>query len=336
MPVNESALSEILVSGSHIANDPMRASFADVVTHDLAGVVDADAVIFGAPFDLGTQHHVGTYLGPVGVRQAFSSFRPYSVELGLDFAEHLKVADIGNIAVQDYKSYEPTLDHIRSITEWIAGQGKVPILIGGDDSTSFPAIDAFARQHGSIGLLWLDAHFDCSSGFRGDTSHCGTPLGNLMRHTSDYVDPGNVVHIGSRTYANYGETSRNAREFGFAIRTAEDVGERGAKEVIREALEIVTEGTESFWVALDIDVLDAIYAPGTQAPRPGGLSSRELLTFVREASLAGAGGMDLVEVAPPRDIGNVTCMTAAACIMEMLGGLAARSVPDFARPGVPA
>jgi agmatinase len=330
MTFEPSMLDEVMVSGAHVARDPLRRSFADIVQgRDSVG--EADAVIFGAPFDLGTQHHLGTYLGPVGVRQAFSSFRPYSVELDLDFSEHLSVCDLGNIPVQDYKLYEPTFRLIGDLTEWIGKQGKVPILIGGDDSVSYPAISAFARQHQSIGLLWLDAHFDCSEGFRGDTAHCGTMLGNLIRRGE--VDPDHVVHIGSRTYANYAETSRNARSLGFTIRTAEEVGERGPRGIIAEALETVTDGTDAFWLALDIDVLDAVYAPGTQAPRPGGLTSRELLTLVREAALAGAAGMDLVEVAPPKDVGNVTCMTAAACIMELIGALAARRVREPAAPG---
>jgi agmatinase len=156
-------------------------------------------------------------------------------------------------------------------------------------------------------------------------------LGNLIRRGQ--VDPDRVVHIGSRTYANYAETARNARSLGFAIKTAEEVGERGARAVVAEALETITDGTDAFWVALDIDILDAVYTPGTQAPRPGGLTPRELLTMVREAALAGAGGLDLVEVAPPKDVGNVTCMTAAACIMEFLGGSAARRASELASTG---
>jgi agmatinase len=325
-------LQQVLVSGTQIARDPLRTSFADAIDVGLDQVADARAVIFGVPFDLGTQHHVGTYLGPVGVRRAFGQFRPYSVELGIDFIDHIKVADIGNISVQDYKTYEETFERIDAVVSWIAEQDKLPIMIGGDDSVTFPAVRAFARRYEHMGLLWLDAHFDCAESFRGDTSHCGCPLRNLITRTEGVISPENVVHIGSRSYANYAATSTNARDLGFVIRTAEDVEEHGPRVIIQDALDIVTQGTDAFWLAVDIDVLDAVHAPGTQAPRPGGLTSRELLTMVREAGMRGAAGLSVVEVAPPRDIADMTSTVAAATVMELLGAVAARSIPDFSRP----
>lgn len=295
-----------------------------MLKHGVEAAREADALIFGVPFDLGTQHHVGTHLGPIGIRQAFSLFRPYSSELGFDFSRVIDVADLGNIAIQDYKVYDETFRRIASVIEWAADNDTVPIMLGGDDSISYPAASAFARKRGQIGVIWLDAHYDCAESLRGDQLFCGCPLRNLLTKTDGAIRPENVVHIGTRGYANYLATAEGAKSLGFEIRTVEDVIEKGIRAAIREAVEIAGRGTDGFWVNLDIDVLDSAHGPGTQSPRPGGFSSRELLTMVREASLGGAGGMSLVEVAPPRDIANTTQMTAASAVMEFLGGIAAR------------
>jgi agmatinase len=93
---------------------------------------------------------------------------------------------------------------------------------------------------------------------------------------------------------------------------------------MRDAVERASNGTDAVWVAFDVDALDAAYAPGTQLPRPGGLTSREVLRMVREASLGGANGFSVVEVAPPMDRDHLTSMVAAASILEFVGGIASR------------
>ncbi len=318
-------LADFFIAGAEVAREPTHKSFAELLEHGLQAAENAAAVIFGVPFDLGTQHHIGTYLGPTGVRRAFTKFRPYSVELGFDFSERIRVADVGNISIDDYKTYDETFRRIGLTMEWILGKGAVPIMLGGDDSINFPATMAFARHHsGSVGAVWIDNHYDCFDVYRGDPYHCGCPLRNLLLSASGQVRPENVVHIGSRGYGNSLASASNAKELGFHIRTMEEVDERGAKDVIREAIGLASNGTDSFYVNVDIDCLDVAYGPGTQAPRPGGLTSRELLTMVRELSLGGAGALAVVEVAPPADLVDATSMVAAACVMEMLGAIAAR------------
>jgi len=67
-----------------------------------------------------------------------------------------------------------------------------------------------------------------------------------------------------------------------------------------------------------MDFVDTACAPGTGAPEPGGATSFESLEFVRALRGLNIIGMDLVELSPPLDVGNVSALLAAQILFEML------------------
>jgi len=73
-------------------------------------------------------------------------------------------------------------------------------------------------------------------------------------------------------------------------------------------------------VSFDIDVLDPAFAPGTEIPSAGGLSTRQALDLVRTATEgATLVGLDIVEVSPPFDSGDITTFAALKMIFEVWG-----------------
>jgi arginase family enzyme len=72
------------------------------------------------------------------------------------------------------------------------------------------------------------------------------------------------------------------------------------------------------------DVDDSGNAPGTGTSEPGGLSSREMLRFIsivaKEAPLC---GMEVVEVSPPYDSGDITSLLSCRSILDVLAVLVA-------------
>jgi agmatinase len=322
-------LAGILVDEELTANEPVHASFREKRRRGLGAAAEADVVIFGVPFDAGTYKRFGVQEGPMGIRRALEGFRTYSIELGVDFDEVLTVADIGNLDVQNWNSYTDTFENIGRVIRSVLVDGRMPIMLGGDHSISYPAIRAFAEHHAKpVGLIWLDNHYDTMEPFRGDPLFCGCPLRNVITSRPELVRPQNVVHIGSRGFGNSASSARNARELGFHIITIAEMEEIGVAATMQRAVDLATDGTEAFYVTVDIDSADVLYAPATQSPRPGGFTSRELMTLVREASLGGAAAVDVVEVAPAIDPGGVTALLAAECVLEAIGGAAARKVRE--------
>jgi len=72
-------------------------------------------------------------------------------------------------------------------------------------------------------------------------------------------------------------------------------------------------------------VVDPGNAPGTGTPEPGGMLPRELLRAVRQVvGQVDLVGMDVVEVCPPYDAGDVTAMLAHRCVLEAISALAVK------------
>jgi arginase family enzyme len=70
-------------------------------------------------------------------------------------------------------------------------------------------------------------------------------------------------------------------------------------------------------VSFDIDVLDPAFAPGTEVPSAGGLSTREALRLLEAATrLSRPVGLDVCEVSPPLDQAGVTSLAALKVIFE--------------------
>ena len=76
------------------------------------------------------------------------------------------------------------------------------------------------------------------------------------------------------------------------------------------------------YLSFDVDSLDPVYAPGTGTPEPGGLTTLEVQRLIRDLGGLDFVGIDLVEASPPFDTGDITSMTAATVLFELLCVLA--------------
>jgi arginase family enzyme len=104
-----------------------------------------------------------------------------------------------------------------------------------------------------------------------------------------------------------------------------EIEERGAEEVVAQAIDEALDGADAIYLSVDIDVLDPAAAPGTGTPEPGGLLARELLRAVRRiVGSVELVGMDVVEVSPPYDHAEITATAAHRVVLEALSALAAK------------
>jgi agmatinase len=122
------------------------------------------------------------------------------------------------------------------------------------------------------------------------------------------VDPRSSVQIGLRT--------TNHDTMGFNVLDAPWVHENGAAAVVDKVKSIV--GDNPVYLTFDIDCLDPSFAPGTGTPVCGGLSSYQAMRIMRGLAGINLIGMDMVEVAPAYDVGEITALAAASLAMEML------------------
>ena len=107
---------------------------------------------------------------------------------------------------------------------------------------------------------------------------------------------------------------------GLNVFAIDEIDKLGMKEVIRQAIEIASNGTEGIHLSFDIDSLTPEAAPGTGTKVHSGLTIRE--AFLAVETLYASGkllSMDMVEVNPILDIANQTAKLASELVLSALG-----------------
>jgi len=272
-------------------------------TRDLQGV---DLVVTGVPLDTATTNRPGARLGPRGIRAASSMIaweRPYGTKS--DPFEKLAVVDYGDCFF-DFGRPESVPAAIEEHAYSIIDRGPGLLTLGGDHFISYPLIKAHVQKHGGpLSLIHFDAHSDTWADEAGRVDH-GTMFWHAARE--GLVDPAHSVQIGLRT--------TNDDTLGFNILDAPWVHEHGIQAVIARTREIVAE--RPVYLTFDIDCLDPCYAPGTGTPVCGGLTSHQAASILRGLCGINLLGMDVVEVAPAYDVGEITSLAGATLATEMI------------------
>ena len=272
-------------------------------------------------------------MGPSAIRYAGLDGR--IADLGLDYV------DLGNVETavaeatatgDEHARFLPqikdTSQRIAGLVAGAAGDGLVPLVLGGDHSVALGTLAGLREVHGPGGVIWIDAHGDLNSP---DTSPSGNVHGMVLaaalgragrRFQGDgwglpAVDPGRVALVGVRVL-DEGERALLG-ELDAKVFTMSDVDRFGVERVLREALDHVA-GPGFVHVSLDMDAVDPDVAPGVGTPVRGGLSYREAhlaMELIAESGLASS--LDVVEVNPVLDRENETGKLAVELVASALG-----------------
>lgn len=324
------------------SDDPNDEQFGDVVEWcGPADLQDYDAVLVGEPFDGAVIGRRGAAEGPAALRAALADVETHHFDAGPvasvgDLGDLGALGNLGDVGDQrdrgDASDQGDPADHCaQSVPEWsvsevqeavreataqIHGRDTLPVFLGGDNSLTVPNA-APLLERGSLGCLNFDAHLDVRAVREDPTS--GTAYRQLFEAGLDAYACVGARHFETSTaYHDY------ADERGATIVTAEEVGEDSVAAVDRALDAMDGAGVDRVYASLDVDVLDAVAAPGASAPTPGGISTRELYRMLRMvAADERVAGFEVVECAPPLDRDDRTARAAARAIAHFLSGVAA-------------
>lgn len=224
--------------------------------------------------------------------------------------DSLAVIDYGDCALDS----GPHQDAPRQIEEQaceVVEADVVLLAIGGDHFVTWPLLRAHAAVHGPVGLVQFDAHQNTWFKRNAQIDH-GSPVTRAV--AAGIVDPQRSIQIGIRAPA--------PDTYGIEIVHSGDVAALGVEEVATRIIARV--GDAKAYITFDIDCLDPACAPGTAAPVPGGMSSREALTILSKLTDLNLVGGDVVEVAPAYDHADITALAGAAVVQHYLALLAVR------------
>ncbi|HVV76051.1 MAG TPA: arginase family protein [Mycobacteriales bacterium] len=284
---------------------------------DGPGEREVDLAVVGVPTFATSISKTGAHATPSAVRRALARYSTWSASRRLDVAELVTPWDRGD--VDDPDDEVEGEFRVRTALETAAAKARLVVVIGGDNSLTYPAMaGVFGADLARAGLVTLDAHHDLREGRSN-----GTPVRDLIAAGL----PGeHVVQVGIGDWANSRSYAAEAHARGVTVIGRGEVADRGIADCMREALDTAGAGKGGLYVDLDMDVCDRSIAPACPASLPGGLSASELM---RAAFLAGADprvrAVDITEVDATNDAPDErTVRLAALCVLEIAAGLAMR------------
>lgn len=262
---------------------------------------DAEIVLFGIPYDENCSVGRGAALAPSVMRELSESLPPFAVDKS-------KVPpilfDLGDVS--DY-NYASVLEKMK-----LGADKKLTVMLGGDHSVSILTERAYREiNSGRRAIIHIDAHADICDFY--DGSHFSHACVN-MRALENGFSPEDITMIGIRSYEEQ-EVEFLARE-SVAVYSSDDVNAN-----VDSMLDAVIEKYKDYdgvYLSFDIDGVDPAYAPATGTPEAFGMSSLTVLHILKRliTSLP-VDAMDLVEVAPPLDVNNVTAWLALKYLIEI-------------------
>jgi len=183
-------------------------------------------------------------------------------------------------------------------------------FIGGDHSISFSIGKAFHKIQENPLLIVFDANADCCEG-------CKKPAYNswLKELIESGFDAGKIILIAARKINS--EELEFIKENRITLISMDVLQEDlpGVCDIIMER----ARKASGFYLSIDINCIDPAFAPGAASLAPGGMSSRDLIYFIKRLSLLNNfRGADIVEINPGKDINRMTIKLGARLLAEMI------------------
>jgi formimidoylglutamase len=290
---------------------------------------DLDVAVLGIPFDGASAVRPGARHGPDAVREALALYTTYSSATGTQLAG-LRAADVGDVRVVATDMAQ-SFTSVREAAAMVFGSGIVGIFIGGDHSMTWPILEALTTAYDGrhVGVIHFDEHHDLRESHFGAESS-GVPFRKALNFPRNPVLGRNLAQIGMGEFANSPVHADYAASRGVTVIPALEVFERGIDDCVDRALARAADGTEAIYLSVDVDVIDQSQAPGTAAPNAYGLDARQVYRAVRAIGAhPKVVGMDVAEISPPFDQGNMTGNVGAMLVLSFMAGIAER---DGQRP----
>lgn len=289
------------------------------VTADAAALraAKANVAFVGFPWDGTCISRTGTNFGPRGLREASEQFLTYNANTNVDLTQTLNIVDCGDVTVVPGNSIATQNNAERFISTLLAAD-VLPVIGGGDHSITIGPGRAFAKRYRRCGMIHFDTHLDTAQDVGGETlNHCCP----IARAVDAGFRPENIVTIGPNGWMNPRSELAYVREKGITLIPLEEVWREGPEAVGRRAAERASDGTDAVYLTIDIDVMDASFAPGTGVPTPGGMTPREIITILNCFGSVPLRMIDIAEISPPWDAAGITARLGMRILLEALASV---------------
>jgi agmatinase len=260
-------------------------------------------VIVPVPYDLTSTYQPGSRRGPAAIIEASTNMELYDDEM----KKETYLAGIHTtlpLAI-DSRGPKEMINTVRKKISRLAALDKIPVMLGGEHSISFGAVQAVKEKYPKLTVLQLDAHADLRASYQGSPySHA-----SVARRISEICP---LVQVGIRSMskeeADFLPTS-NVKSF-----SADFISENE-----KWCDTICKHLHGDIFISIDLDVFDPSIMPATGTPEPDGIYWKDILSLLKTVSRScNIRGFDVVELTPIPGIVAPDFM-AAKLIYRLMG-----------------
>ena len=224
----------------------------------------------------------------------------YSPTLDRDL-DGLQLVDFGDVHLSSGVVGD-ALSAIADAMQHVAERSHLAVMLGGEHLASLGGFRGCKRVYPDALMLQVDAHLDLRPDYEGQ------PLSHAtwLHHVG--------LEFGFEVIHQVGLRSGDRAEWELAKhRTAWSSTELSLPLSVRQRI-----GRQPIYLSVDIDVLDPAHAPGSGCPEPGGVTFRELASFLYSLEGLHVVALDVMEVSPDLDAPNITAAAAAKLVREAI------------------
>lgn len=271
---------------------------------------EANVFLCGVPYDKNASVGKGASLAPKVMRE-LSYDLPALDMLGNNLTK-VKIADLGDFDGDNFENLK------KNIEEKLLSKDGFHVILGGDHSIAIASERAFfddcVRRGKSPVIIHMDAHPDICDVYDGSKYSHACPIFRALEY--GYKDE-NITMVGIRGFeAQEIETFKKHPKLD--VFKSFDIKKLGVEALLTLLVSKYRDSKYEVYFSYDIDANDPAYAPGTGTPEAFGLTNFETVAILTGliANL-NVTCLDIVEVAPPLDVNNITSWLALKSLYEV-------------------
>lgn len=244
---------------------------------------DALFVVIPVPYDLTSTYQPGSRRGPAAIIEASTNMELYDEEL----KKETYIAGIHTMLplTVDARGPRQMVGAVRRKISRIVSMNKIPVMLGGEHSITFGAVQAVKEKYPELMVLQLDAHADLRESYQGSPYNHAS----VARRISEICP---LVQVGIRSMSK--EEGDFLPQSKVKSYSADFVYEN------KDWCDTVCRNLRGdVFITIDLDVFDPSIMPATGTPEPGGLYWQNVLNLLKNVSRScKIRGFDVVELAP--------------------------------------
>lgn len=281
-----------------------------------------DVAIMGIPNNMSSGRRDAAH-GP-GVMRALNTIATPDIQTLLGPLDVLSVVDYGDLFI-DIMSTERTAAHVADMVAEVAATGTVPMMVGGDTSMLFPAVEGVARHHGrgSFGLVHFSAHPDVQR----TSAHSISDTQAVFRLLDDDIVAGDsTILVGLRGTDVTAENLEWLRSREVRYYTMAAIARQGDEALLRRVIDEAGRGPDKLFVSIDVSVIDPAEMIAAGRAVANGLHAQAVRDTIRQLCASREiVGFEITDMAPMLDFSRLSALNANSIINACLVGMAARA-----------